>query len=214
MLIAVLPAILVVGAMFGIFLLFVTRQGLRVAGTAQQAVAALKEAQRALEQEAHYDAVTGLSNRSMFTQRFQEILSLPETQVAVLFLDLDRFKPVNDTYGHEAGDFVLREVGRRLRAEATPRDICARLGGDEFVVVTFAQDETCLHRLCIKLIHDISDEIFYAGNSLRIGVSIGVTLAQSGKDTMEDVLRRADHALYEAKAGGRSRYRFIGAPSS
>ena len=188
-------------------LLGITRQGLRTAGSTQQALASLENTQRTLEHEAHYDAITELPNRSMFTHRIQGILSLPETQVAVLFLDLDRFKPINDTYGHEAGDFVLREVGCRLRASAAPSDVCARLGGDEFVLVTFTTDETNLHRLCRKLIQDISDEFIYSGHTLKIGVSIGIALASSG-DNLEEVLRRADLALYDAKASGRSCYRF------
>lgn len=210
MLVAVLPSVLVVGTVFGLFLFFITRQGLRVADTAQQAVAALEECHRTLMQKALYDTVTGLPNRAMFTQTLRDILSRDEAQCAVLFLDLDRFKPVNDTYGHEAGDFVLREVGRRLQAALSPTDICARLGGDEFVVVVFESDEASLHRLCKKLIQEISNDISYAGNALRIGVSIGVALVECSDTTIEDVLRCADQALYEAKAAGRSRYRVFG----
>jgi diguanylate cyclase (GGDEF)-like protein len=211
MLIAVLPAMLVCGGLWAGFFFAMTRQGARAAGAAHTALASLEDAQRTLKHEAHYDVVTKMPNRSMFTHRMEDILGLPNARFAVLFLDLDRFKPINDTYGHDAGDFVLREVGHRLIAATTPSDLCARLGGDEFVVVTSTTDEANLHRLCRKLIQNISAEISYGEHKLKIGVSIGVTLSASGQK-MEDVMRRADHALYEAKAEGRSRYRFFGDP--
>lgn len=197
---AIVPSFVAVGAAFAAFLLWLGRQGLRDAGV-------VHNTHRTLKQTAHYDAITGLPNRALFTQRLQEVLSR-STPASVLFLDLDRFKPINDTFGHDAGDFVLREVGKRLQDTIRPGDLCARLGGDEFVILAFDQKETALHRLCKDIIRAISVEIPFHAHVLNVGVSIGIAETWPGQDSLDDVLRRADRALYDAKTSGRSRYRW------
>ncbi|MCC7250492.1 diguanylate cyclase [Hyphomicrobium sp.] len=204
MLHAIIPSFAVIAAMFGGMLWWLGRQGTRDAYMFQ-------EHHRSLRKTAHFDAVTGLPNRNLFTQRLRDILSRPDTPVSVLFLDLDRFKPINDTFGHEAGDFVLAEIGRRLEATTKAGDFCARLGGDEFVIVTLERDESSLHRLCKTIIQEVSADITYDAHELIVGVSIGIALAQPN-DALEDVLRRADKALYDAKTSGRSRYRWYSEP--
>ena len=209
MLRAVLPWFAVVWASLAIFVISLARHGLRIAAVSQDAAATLAESHRLLEQQALYDPVTGLANRAMFTRRVQDILRQSGERATVLFLDLDRFKPVNDTFGHEAGDYVLREVGQRLQACTRQDDICARLGGDEFVIVVTNQEDAGLHRLCRRIIRTVSAEMTYQDQPLSVGVSIGIAHVAPGTDAVEDVLRRADRALYEAKAAGRSRYRWF-----
>jgi diguanylate cyclase (GGDEF)-like protein len=203
---AVLSSVIVVGGIFIVFLLLIARHGQQIAGSVEQAAEAMSEQNRALQQSARYDPLTGLANRSLFTSYLEVALQSANSPVAVFFLDLDHFKPINDKFGHEAGDFVLREVGRRLHDGGPHIDLCARLGGDEFVVVASVADEASLHRLCRKLIGDISAAIYYGGESLEVGASIGVALSEAG-DTLPDVLRRADKALYQAKNAGRGVYR-------
>lgn len=203
-----LPSFTAVGLVFGALLLWLGRQGLKHATSAKESAAALEESHRSLEQTALYDALTGLPNRRLFSRRLTEALGSP-TPVTVLFLDLDRFKPINDSYGHEAGDYVLREVGRRLTSCVSGQAICARLGGDEFVILTNDLDEVAVHKTCRDILRAVSADIPYGGQLLHVGVSIGITQTRPGEDKIEDVLRRADYALYDAKKRGRSRFRWF-----
>jgi diguanylate cyclase (GGDEF)-like protein len=205
---AILPSFTVVAAIFAALLLWLGRLGLRNASLAQKAAVALQESHRSLQHTAFFDCLSGLPNRSMFTLRLEEALNL-DKPITVIFLDLDRFKPINDTLGHEAGDFVLREIGRRLGAVVRPGDLCARLGGDEFVILTSDLEAASLHKLCKDILREVSAEILYDGNLLSVGVSIGIARSRPGEDRMEDVLRRADQALYNAKTAGRSRYHWF-----
>lgn len=208
MLQAILPWLGVVLVSLFLFVAFLVRHGLRVAAVGQAAAEALSASHRLLEQQAMYDPVTGLANRMMLARRVKELAARPETRVTVLFLDLDRFKPVNDTHGHEAGDFVLREIGRRLVALTRQGDLCVRLGGDEFVVLVVDQDDTGLERLCQRIIASVSADIGFRDVLLSVGVSIGIADLRRSDIAIEDVLKRADRALYGAKAAGRGRYRW------
>lgn len=205
---AILPWLGVVLALLFLFVTFLVRHGLRVASMGQEAAEALSASHRLLEQQAMHDSVTGLANRMMLARRVKELAARPETRVTVLFLDLDRFKPVNDTYGHEAGDFVLREVGRRLVALTRQGDLCVRLGGDEFVVLVVEQDDPGLERLCERIIASVSADIGFRDVLLSVGVSIGIADLHRSDVAIEDVLKRADRALYGAKAAGRGCYRW------
>jgi diguanylate cyclase (GGDEF)-like protein len=213
MLHAVVPWFAMVFASLIIFVVFLARHGLRIAAMSKNAAMTLAESHRLLEQQALHDPVTGLPNRIMLARRIADIPD-ERTRATVLFLDLDRFKPVNDTYGHEAGDFVLREVGRRLQASTRGDDLCVRLGGDEFVILVTNQDDAALHRLCRRIIQNVSSGIDYRDASLSVGVSIGVADVTPGPDAVEDVLRSADRALYDAKTAGRSRYCWFAKPSA
>jgi diguanylate cyclase (GGDEF)-like protein/PAS domain S-box-containing protein len=156
--------------------------------------------QERLAHEARHDALTGLSNR----RRMREALgsSLARDAVAVLFVDLDSFKPVNDAYGHEAGDELLRQVAARLGACVREQDVLARVGGDEFVVlmpgvVAAADAESMRSR-----VRDVLGAPFtVCGREVRIGASVGVHLAPSASDP-DQALRAADHAMYEVKRAG------------
>ncbi len=170
------------------------------------------EAERAKAQhQALHDPLTGLANRAMFQERLTqalERLSPGSDPVALLALDLDRFKQVNDTLGHEAGDELLRQVSGRIKALLDDNDTLARLGGDEFVIVQSAiKTVNESSRLSEKIISRVSEPYKLAGTDVRIGVSIGVALARDSARDGLDLPARADFALYQAKESGRNQFK-------
>ena len=184
-------------------------------------ITAVKDAQQRLQYMATHDSLTGLPNRALLTERLGAALRLAEepgaragepdiASIAVLFLDLDRFKNVNDTIGHEAGDHLLRMVAGRLNACIAPTDTLARLGGDEFVILAYRfTDELYAPQLCEKILATLSDPFVLEGNEYYLGVSIGVgAYPDDGRDG-SDLLRCADSAMYFAKESGRNNYQFF-----
>ncbi len=171
-----------------------------------------RRAEAQIAQLAHYDALTGLCNRS----RFQEELQQVEMRVkrgecfAVFCLDLDRFKEVNDSLGHPVGDLLLKAVASRLRDCVRERDLVARLGGDEFAIL---QIDACLPTeataLASRLIESISVPYELASHQVAVGLSVGIALAPDDGLDPYALLRSADMALYRAKADGRNLYRFF-----
>jgi diguanylate cyclase (GGDEF)-like protein/PAS domain S-box-containing protein len=166
--------------------------------------------QQQLERMAHYDALTGLPNRALLTDRLQLALAQAERSqelLAVCYLDLDEFKPINDKYGHEAGDRLLIEVAHRLKGCVRGGDTVARLGGDEFVLLlggltTVEECEKALERLLAV----ISAPYLVAERSLVVSSSIGATLFPFDHADADTLLRDADQAMYAAKRAGRNRY--------
>jgi diguanylate cyclase (GGDEF)-like protein len=151
----------------------------------------------------HYDALTGLPNRSLLQDKLKEVEGESGISAALLFLDLDRFKAVNDTMGHAAGDALLIEVARRLLAVAAPEDMPARLGGDEFVVLCRGLDRAAVAALGERIREAIEAPFEIGGRPCHISASIGVALAdQSGG---LDLVRAADMAMYAAKRSGGNR---------
>ena len=171
-----------------------------------------KESEQRMAHLARHDALTGLGNRVLFRERFDEETaraSRAEGGFAIHCLDLDRFKAVNDTLGHQAGDQLLRHVADRLRAVVRIEDIVARLGGDEFVVIqTGSGRREDAARLAERLIAALSLPIDLDGHPVGIGVSIGIALTQEDGFDREALYRAADRALYRAKAEGRNTFRF------
>jgi diguanylate cyclase (GGDEF)-like protein len=165
---------------------------------------ALKEA---LDYQASYDQLTGLPNRALFTKRVGEVLvSGAETgRPAVLFLDLDDFKHVNDSYGHQAGDQLLKAVGERIATSIRPLDIPARLGGDEFAVLARGAREEDAERIAQRLVDALADPYYVEGHTLVVHASVGLAFGTSGGSATE-VLRNADVAMYAAKQRGKRRY--------
>ncbi|MFO1072172.1 MAG: EAL domain-containing protein [Geminicoccaceae bacterium] len=171
------------------------------------------EAQREVRHMSLHDPLTGLPNRILLIDRLGQALRHALRhggQLAVLCIDLDRFKPVNDTWGHAAGDAVLRETARRLRSQVRETDTVARVGGDEFVVVTYDRDgmleiETLSHRL----LHAVTEPIELAVGPVEIGLSIGIARFPGDAGDLDHLLSHADLALYEAKQAGRGTYRFF-----
>jgi diguanylate cyclase (GGDEF)-like protein/PAS domain S-box-containing protein len=163
-----------------------------------------------LEHSARFDEVTGLSNRASFIERLGEVLSLAgeneAAQVAVLFLDLDRFKVVNDSLGHAAGDDLLRAVGARLRSVVRAEDLVARFGGDEFtVLVNEVTSEAEVVRLAERVAAQVAVPIPLASGETFVTVSIGVAFADRAGVSPDGLVRDADLAMYRAKERGRNR---------
>lgn len=159
---------------------------------------------------AHHDALTGLPNRMLLRERLDEALAHAAygQHCAVLCIDLDRFKEVNDTLGHPIGDLLLKAVTERLRRHLPHTDILARLGGDEFAIVQSSTNEPGdAVLLAARLIHDLSTPYSIDGHRVIIGASIGIACAPQDGNNADLLLRNADLALYCAKAEGRGRFR-------
>lgn len=162
---------------------------------------------------ARHDALTGLTNRIVLADRIQhEIGRIGRTgkTFAVLCLDLDQFKPINDSFGHPAGDFVLRSVAERLRACVRATDTVSRLGGDEFaILLQDLRKSDDVDAICARIIKDLSAPYLIDGQPASIGVSIGVSIAPHDGDDYERLLKNADIALYLSKSEGRGTWRYF-----
>lgn len=171
----------------------------------------LHTSQVALERMAHHDSLTGLPNRVLLADRMQQGLARARrnrTWIAVLYLDLDGFKPINDELGHEAGDRALIEVAHRLSATLRRSDTLARIGGDEFVLLAtdLSGDwQESAISLASKCIVTLSAGVDLGGKTCPLGASIGIA-ASAGHDTPDAILLAADQAMYDAKRAGRGRY--------
>ncbi|MFP5576943.1 MAG: diguanylate cyclase domain-containing protein [Acidimicrobiia bacterium] len=160
----------------------------------------------AVADNAFTDDLTGVANRALFETTVARSLSRRQEDhpAAVLFLDLDGFKPINDTFGHATGDDVLQHVAERITAALRPVDLVARYGGDEFAVLLESADEDFARDVGERLVQAVSEPIAVGDRSIRLGVSIGIALTAPGDD-VDEVVGRADAAMYVAKrAGGRS----------
>jgi len=170
-----------------------------------------QDAQR-LEFLAHHDPLTGLPNRAMFTERAREAVAHAKRHgknAAFLFLDLDNFKQINDRLGHEVGDGLLKAIAARLRAAVRGDDFVARIGGDEFCVLLLEiADPREAAAVAQKLVHELGEVCRVAGHEVQAGASIGIACVPLDGDDAGTLLRLADTAMYRAKQGGRSGYRF------
>ena len=171
-----------------------------------------KLAESRLRELATHDTLTGLPNRALLGERLQHMLDrCPEDEsVAVMFLDLDRFKEVNDSFGHEMGDVLLCEVARRLSGAVRADDLVARLGGDEFVVAApCATGAAGAARIADKLLEVLAAPVAVGGHDMVVGASIGISMYPRDARTRETLFQTADTAMYRAKSSGRNRYRFF-----
>ncbi|MCP5408865.1 MAG: EAL domain-containing protein [Chromatiaceae bacterium] len=161
---------------------------------------------------AHHDALTGLPNRVLLRDRFVQAANYADRaghSVAVLFLDLDHFKDVNDSLGHKVGDRLLQEVVVRLSAKVRSSDTVSRLGGDEFVVVVpQAGVQGTSEQIAGHILKALSEPFYIDGHNLRLSASIGISLYPMDGDEFDDLLKSADTAMYSAKEGGRNTYRY------
>jgi diguanylate cyclase (GGDEF)-like protein/PAS domain S-box-containing protein len=183
---------------------------LRFIGT-QTDIGARKAAEGQIAHMARHDGLTDLPNRTLFYDRVDERLGdlrLRSGAAAVFCLDLDRFKSVNDRFGHLAGDAVLRAVAHRILLTLRPEDTVARLGGDEFaVLMSDGGDPGAVEGLARQLIACVQSPVLVGHQAVEVGLSIGIAIAPEHGLTGEDVFKRADLALYRAKAEGRNTYR-------
>jgi diguanylate cyclase (GGDEF)-like protein len=181
-----------------------------LASTALDGVNLLDE----VRHQAFHDSITDLPNIRLFEDRVSQAIVSGRRgggRHGFLFIDLDHFKPVNDTHGHKVGDDLLRAVARRLSTSVRDADTVGRLGGDEFgILVQNVETEEDLALIGQKVVTAIADPFSVQGLTLAIGASVGITVFPEENDTYDTVLSRADVAMYEAKANGRSRYHFFG----
>ena len=171
-----------------------------------------KRAEDALRRQAMYDSLTDLPNRRLFMDRLEQAISFARRaggSLAVAFLDLDRFKLVNDTLGHNAGDALLQQVAKRLSDVMRPDDTVARLGGDEFTLIlpeVYTTDD--MARVAQRILDALEAPFELFGQEIRVGASLGLSLFQSDGDDADSLLRHADSAARRAKLVGRGHYQF------
>ena len=171
-----------------------------------------KKAGEQLQHQAFYDPLTDLPNRALFLDRLQHLFhrarrSLGNPRFAVLYLDLDRFKAINDSLGHAVGDEVLNATARRLERCVRPGDTLARLGGDEFtVLLDDVRSEADATGVAERIHQEVAAPLEVRGSEVFTSVSVGIALSSAGYESPEDMLRDADTAMYRAKMGGRARH--------
>jgi diguanylate cyclase (GGDEF)-like protein len=201
---ALVPVMLVVCALAGVAVL--------IFGRGKRLASELRSREAQAKHMALHDAMTGLPNRLLFTDRLGhaiEQLRRKPGSVAVLALDLDRFKEVNDTFGHQFGDELLRQVSRRLGDICRASDTVARLGGDEFAIVAEGASAQVASTLADRIIAAMSQAFDLSCGRVFIGSSVGIAMLQNGKVDTVDAMRQADLALYRAKEAGGGQYAFF-----
>lgn len=164
----------------------------------------------ALQEMAYHDELTGLANRALFNQLLKHQISQSQRQksrFAVLFIDLDRFKQVNDTLGHDAGDFLLTCIAQRLQKTLRKSDVVARLGGDEFVVImNNINDSDTVAKVAHKVIREIQKPAASGAHLMEVGCSVGISIFPENGDSADKIIQHADAAMYRAKGQGGGNY--------
>ncbi|QDS35792.1 bifunctional diguanylate cyclase/phosphodiesterase [Brevibacillus brevis] len=172
-----------------------------------------KQSEETIHHLAYHDALTDLPNRRMYVQQLsKEMMQAKRFQsnLAVLFLDMDRFKDVNDSFGHDVGDMLLIEASKRLQACLKPGDVVARLGGDEFTIMqNHLQDRSEATALAEQIMNQLQRPFELEGHVFNVSCSIGIALYPQDGDNPEDLLKRADTALYTVKSRGKNGYDFF-----
>lgn len=172
----------------------------------------MKKAEQDIHLLAYYDTLTGIPNRTLFYDRLSMALGRARrnnTPVALLYMDLDNFKLINDSLGHDAGDQLLIEATKRIQSVIREEDMLSRLGGDEFTILM--EGENCSEEAAIlaeKIIQEVSKPILLKEKEVSVGISIGISLAPHDDLTMEGLIRKADSAMYHSKDTGRGKYAF------
>jgi len=173
---------------------------------------ALAQSHKEMELLARHDPMTGLPNRRYFQERLDDALARAQRNgghFAILFIDVDKFKSINDQFGHDAGDEVLKCIASRLLANTRKVDTVGRLGGDEFVVLlddTNSQQD--IGQLAEKLLENVHTPIAWNGQKLDVGFSVGISQYPDNGHTASELLSNADHAMYRVKTGGHTGYQF------
>ena len=179
----------------------------------RQRIRERKDYEDQIWQQANFDSLTGLSNRNLFLDRLDRAMSYAKRQdatLALLYIDLDRFKDINDTLGHATGDLLLQEAARRLRLCVREMDTVSRLGGDEFTVVLPALDNPrSASKVASSILKELSRPFDLEGQEVHLSASVGITLFPQDGNSSGMLLQNADTAMYRAKAEGRNRLRFF-----
>ena len=208
------PVVLVFAVSVLSIALIASMLDLRLESRTALLTSSLAYANQELQFLALHDSLTKLPNRALLEDRLEQEIQNSKremTRFSLLFLDLDGFKPINDVFGHHAGDMLLLQVADRIRANIRARDTLARIGGDEFVVLANASEPADAACLAGKLVEEIAKPFAIARHEVRVSVSIGIAVFDGvGKDH-QDLLRNADAAMYHAKAMGRNTYCFFDA---
>jgi len=172
----------------------------------------LHERSLALNHLAHHDNLTKLPNRLLLSDRLEQTLKFAHRhnkKAAILFIDLDNFKKINDSLGHSVGDVILKETAQRLHHCIRETDTVARLGGDEFtIIINDIKDNNIVTDIAIKVIHGLQEKFQVQGHDLYVTTSIGISIYPDDAVSSEELLRNADAAMYKAKDGGRNTYRY------
>jgi diguanylate cyclase (GGDEF)-like protein/PAS domain S-box-containing protein len=173
----------------------------------------MKASEDLIWQQANFDALTGLPNRRMFHDRLEQEIKKAQRGnlvLAVMFLDLDRFKEVNDTFGHDKGDLLLQEAAQRLKMCVRETDTIARLGGDEFTIILGEMgDPNSIERISQEILHKLAEPYQLNEDKAYVSASIGITLYPADATDIDMLLKNADQAMYAAKAQGRNRYHYF-----
>jgi diguanylate cyclase (GGDEF)-like protein len=174
----------------------------------EQAVLQLSVLQEQLHHQAYHDPLTTLANRTLFTDKVREAIAARRGEVAVLFIDLDDFKTINDSLGHAAGDELLVSVASRLRSCLRPEDLVARLGGDEFAVMVEDPDdaEAAAVKVARRIMEAFVLPVGVGSESVAVYVSVGISTSQGGSSSAEEMIRDADVAMYKAKTSGKGHF--------
>lgn len=171
-----------------------------------------KYAQERINYLANYDHLTGVANRMQLANHFNHLLTIAkrnQESLAVLFLDLDAFKNVNDTYGHTVGDILLTMIAKRLQSLMREQDIIARTGGDEFVILLPNTPKTGAQKVVEKILLTISKPYEIQQTTLTMSLSIGISIFPDDGSTMDTLIQNADHAMYQSKSLGRNTFNFF-----
>jgi two-component system NtrC family sensor kinase len=176
-----------------------------------------KEMQEKVWRQANFDLLTGIPNRLLFQDRLQQVILQARREqfnVALMYIDLDRFKEVNDLLGHEAGDDLLRQAAQRLAGVLRATDTLARVGGDEFtVIMPRAADRPAAGRVAARILQVLAEPFVLQGGEGRVGGSIGIAIFPQDGSDIPTLIRNADAAMYRAKEAGRNTISFCPAHS-
>jgi diguanylate cyclase (GGDEF)-like protein len=172
-----------------------------------------KESENLIWRQANFDSLTGLPNRQMFYERLEQDIKISHRTshlFALMFIDLDQFKEVNDTLGHDIGDEMLKDVAHRLSSCVRETDVVSRLGGDEFTIILSELDDSInVERIAQKVLKKIAEPFHLHNEVVYITASIGITFYPEDANSIETLLKGADQAMYEAKNQGRNRYSYF-----
>ncbi len=209
---ALLLLLALIGSLVQLRTLFLCRRQGELERLIAERTAELRRSQEQLEQMAYFDSLTGLPNRRMFNEHLRRLISARQRGqggFALLLIDLDGFKPINDTHGHAVGDALLAAIAGQLRTLVRDTDLAARLGGDEFAVLLGQTTETsAIESTCARIVTKIGEPLIVAGHSVKIGASIGIVPCPQDGASPDELYRAADIALYEAKQAGRGTWRW------